>query len=79
MFDRHSQLGEAQLSAAVEAQEYNLVALLGLAPYPDGNSWCVLWGANLQDGVCGFGDTPYMAVIDFNRAMHRKVKGEKHD
>lgn len=78
MFDRHSQLGEVQLSAAVEAREYNLVALLGLAPYPDGNAWCVLWGANLQEGVCGFGDTPYKAVLDFNKAMNRKI-GESHE
>jgi len=74
MFDRHSQLGEAQLAAAIEAQEYNLVALLGLAPYPDGNAWCVLWGPNLQEGVAGFGDTPYLAVLDFNKAQHRKLK-----
>jgi hypothetical protein len=69
-FDRHSQLGEMQLAAAVEAAEYNLVATLGLAPYPDGDQWCVLWGKNLQDGVCGFGETPYLAVLAFNKACH---------
>lgn len=71
--DRHSQSGEAILAAAIEAQEYNLVATLGLAPYPDGDAWCVLWGDNLQDGVAGFGKTPYLAVLDFNRAVHQPV------
>ena len=35
--------------------------------YPDGNQWCVLLGDNLQSGLCGFGDTPRLAVEDFNR------------
>lgn len=76
MTDRHTQIGEIKLGAAVESAEYNLVALLGLRPFQDGNAWCVLWGVNLQDGVAGFGDTPYLAVLDFNKAMHKKVKGE---
>ena len=71
MEDRHSQVGEMRLMAAVEAAEYNLVATLGLAPYPDGDAWCVLWGENLQDGVAGFGDTPYLAVLAFNKAVHQ--------
>ena len=74
MIDR---VDEARLAAAIEAQEYNLVALLGLVPFPDGDKWCVLWGPNLQDGVAGFGDTPYLAVLDFNAAHHRTTKGDK--
>lgn len=50
----------------VETAEMNLVRLLGLVPYKDGNMWCVLWGKNLQGGICGFGKTPYLAIIDFN-------------
>lgn len=34
----------------------------------DGNQWCALYGENLQDGVAGFGDTPELAMIDFDRA-----------
>ena len=34
----------------------------------DGNKWCALYGENLQDGVAGFGDTPELAMIDFDRA-----------
>jgi hypothetical protein len=68
---------EAQLAAAIEAQEYNLVALLGLAPFPDGDMWCVLWGPSVQEGVAGFGRTPYLAVVDFWKANHRTIKGDK--
>lgn len=57
----------------VENAEYNLVRMFGLAPYIDGNMWCVLLGENLQDGVCGFGKTPYLAVLDFNKAFHKEV------
>lgn len=31
----------------------------------DGNQWCYLYGENLQVGVAGFGDTPYLAMVDF--------------
>ncbi len=33
----------------------------------DGNQWCALYGANLQDGVAGFGDTPESAMRDFDK------------
>lgn len=33
----------------------------------DGNQWCVLYGENLHDGVCGFGDTPEKASLDFDK------------
>jgi len=34
----------------------------------DGDQWCALYGANLQDGVAGFGDSPAAAMLDFDRA-----------
>ena len=37
------------------------------AVYPDGNQWCALYGENLQEGVCGFGDTPELAALDFDK------------
>jgi len=66
--------GQGLLEAnAVEAAEYNLVAILKPRISIDGNQWCVLFGENLQDGVCGFGDTAYDAVIAFKKAWHTKV------
>ena len=33
----------------------------------DGDSWCVLLGNNLQEGIAGFGDNLYQALIDFTK------------
>lgn len=33
----------------------------------DGDQWCALYGDNLQDGVAGFGDTPELAMADFDK------------
>lgn len=37
----------------------------------DGNKWCALYGENLQEGVCGFGDTPALAVKDFDSNWYK--------
>lgn len=34
----------------------------------DGDQWCALYGANLQDGIAGFGETPAAAMHDFDKA-----------
>lgn len=39
----------------------------------DGNQWCALYGNNIQDGVAGFGDSPALAMQDFNRNWHAKL------
>ena len=39
----------------------------------DGNQWCALYGENLQDGVAGFGDSPGLACVDFDRAWTTKL------
>jgi hypothetical protein len=44
------------------------------AIYQDGNAWCALLGANIQDGVCGFGTTPDAAMTAFDLAWHAKAK-----
>lgn len=33
----------------------------------DGNQWCALYGEDLQAGVAGFGDTPALAMQDFDK------------
>lgn len=43
----------------------------------DGDKWCALYGENLQDGVAGFGDSPYAAMCDFNCAWHAKLKKQQ--
>ena len=39
---------------------------------PDGSMWSALLGPNLMEGVCGFGETPEMAMADFDRAWHEE-------
>lgn len=35
--------------------------------YMDGNKWCALYGDDLVNGVAGFGDTPALAMEDFDK------------
>jgi len=64
---------QAELTAAIERLEYNLVVVLNPRVFIDGKQWCVLYGENLAEGIAGFGDTPYAAVLDFNKAWTRKI------
>lgn len=40
----------------------------------DGDHWCALYGANLQEGVAGFGDSPGAAMRAFDEAWNAKLK-----
>jgi hypothetical protein len=40
----------------------------------DGNQWCAVYGANLQDGVAGFGDSPAEAMTDFDRNWFASIE-----
>lgn len=48
---------------------YTLTVISSLKPIikKDGDQWCVLLGENLQEGIAGFGDTPYKAILEFNK------------
>lgn len=39
----------------------------------DGNQWCALYGDDLQSGVAGFGDSPELAMYDFDVAWSAKL------
>jgi hypothetical protein len=39
----------------------------------DGNQWCALYGKDLHDGVAGFGDTPELAMADFNKSWREPL------
>ena len=53
---------------------YLLVSMLKPRIYMDGDKWCVLYGDNIQDGVCGFGKSPHAAVLDFNDSWNKEIK-----
>ncbi len=59
------------ISAAQEQQRPSV--LMRPAMSVDGNQWCALYGDNLVDGVCGFGDTPAKAMQDFDKNWNSQV------
>lgn len=71
-------------SYAIEgiAQEFRLAAYETQRPSVlfrpnltvDGNQWCALYGADLVQGVAGFGDTPGEAMRDFDRNWEAKLQ-----
>ena len=69
-------LEETIRSAVIEAAEYSRFAMLKPSLLQDGNMWCCLLGDNLQVGIAGVGETPYLAILAWNREFHKKV-GEK--
>jgi len=40
----------------------------------DGNKWFALFGENIQEGVCGYGDSPAEAMYEFDKSWNQKVK-----
>jgi len=70
-------LYQNELSLIVEKQEYNLFATLKPSIYKDGNQWCVLYGEYLHDGIAGFGDTPYLAILDFNKQFSSPISSSQ--
>ena len=41
----------------------------------DGNQWMALFGDNIQEGVCGWGNSPAEAYVDFDREWNDALKG----
>lgn len=62
--------------AAVEVQERQASpsAIYRPAISIDGNQWCALYGADLQCGVAGFGDTPEQAMADFDKNWREPLR-----
>ena len=63
----------ARSQTAQEQQEFNLFAMLKPSIQIDGNQYCVLYGEDLQSGIAGFGDSPHMAVMDFNAQWYKAL------
>ena len=63
---------QEEMSLVVEKEEYNLFAMLKPKLCKDGNQWCCLYGENIQEGIVGFGDTPYLAILDWLGAWHKE-------
>lgn len=64
---------EYQIYILVQIAEMNLFSMLKPKVSKEGDKYMVLYGENIQEGICGFGDSPYLAILDFNAAMHRTI------
>lgn len=64
---------QSAMNFLVAQEEFSLVGLLRPKIFIDGNQWCALYGDNMQDGIAGFGDSPILAVYDFNAAWYEKI------
>ena len=59
-----------------QENEYEVLVLrlmkeLGIVPYKDGDKWCALYGEDLQSGIAGFGDTPFLAMADLRDNLNK--------
>lgn len=66
-----SLITEARMNYWAAKQDLALVESLRPTITKDGDQWCVLYGDNLQEGIAGFGGTPYQAILNFNTAFHK--------
>jgi hypothetical protein len=64
---QHDQLLKHNEEMAILGEKRVLAFIAILKPRfsKDGNMFCFLFGDNLQDGIAGFGETPYKAAADF--------------
>ena len=58
---------QSKMAVLVEQEELNLFTMLKPSLTLDGDMWCVLVGENLQEGICGFGKSPLLAIYEFNK------------
>ncbi len=69
--------GQVQNILADEAYRASFLSkpsvMLGAKIFKDGDKWCCLYGTNIQEGVCGFGDTPDAASTEFDSAWYRRT------
>ena len=55
-----------QTLQTIEAEMTRPSVLFRPRIFMDGNSWCALYGADLMEGVSGFGKSPSEAAIRFD-------------
>ena len=47
--------------------------------FRDGDSYCVVFGPDPQEGVFGCGDTPKEALADWDKNLYHRIKEHKKD
>lgn len=59
-----------------QENEYEMLVLrlmkeLAIVPFKDGDKWCALYGEDLQAGIAGFGNTPFLAMADLRDQLNK--------
>lgn len=59
-----------------QENEYEVLVLrlmkeLAILPFKDGDQWCALYGEDLQAGIAGFGNTPFLAMADLRDRLNK--------
>ena len=68
----------ARLAQSTKLKRNRPFMLLHPRMFPDGNAWCAMLGENIQDGVCGFGETPAKASVEFDMQWLNARAGPTH-
>ena len=55
-----------RMNTELERQRPFMLMQPNVRVFKDGDSWCALYGSNIQEGVCGFGETPDKATRAFD-------------
>lgn len=61
-------------TAAQTEDTFKLFSMIKPDIRRDEDVWEVFYGSNLMDGVVGYGDTPYLAVLDWNKSWNKKAQ-----
>ena len=67
------EIHQARLRTEIETAEYNLFATLKPKFEINGDKYYISFGDNQQKEIVGFGDTLYLAILDFNRSFHKTI------
>lgn len=68
----NAQWNAAQMAFETEIAKQAPHVLMRPSISKDGDVYCLLYGENINDGVCGFGSTPEDAAQDFDKAWKGK-------
>ena len=60
------------LQTAEEVNIMSLFCMLKPSLKQEGSQWAVLYG-DAKDGIAGFGDSPFSAIMDFNREFYKSI------
>lgn len=58
---------QSKMALIYNEEALMIIQRLGAKIFKDGNQYCCLYGDTIQDGICGFGDSPMLAAIEFRK------------